>query len=90
MLDVYMLALLVALVKLAQLGHLGFEMGAYCFVALFAALILVGASYDREALWERVEELFLCRWSLPRARKHLFQLRDLTCRDNDASGRHII
>jgi paraquat-inducible protein A len=57
MLDVYMLALLVTLVKLSQLGSLEFDMGAYCFVALFIALAMLGASYDREALWERVEEL---------------------------------
>jgi paraquat-inducible protein A len=57
MLDVYMLALLVTLVKLSQLGSLRFETGAYCFVALFIVLALLGASYDREALWERVEEL---------------------------------
>jgi paraquat-inducible protein A len=57
MLDVYMLALLVALVKLAQMADVTLELGAYCFVALFVVLTLVGASYDREALWERVEEL---------------------------------
>jgi paraquat-inducible protein A len=57
MLDVYMLALLVTLVKLSQLGSLQFETGAYCFVALFIALTLLGTSYDREALWQRVEEL---------------------------------
>jgi paraquat-inducible protein A len=57
MLDVYMLALLVTLVKLSQLGSLQLETGAYCFVALFIALTLLGASYDREALWQRVEEL---------------------------------
>jgi paraquat-inducible protein A len=57
MLDVYMLALLVTLVKLAQMGTLQFEMGAFCFVALFAALTLLAVFYDRVALWERVEEL---------------------------------
>ena len=57
MLDVYMLALLVTLVKLSQLGSLQFEMGAYCFVALFVSLTFLGIYYDREALWERVEEL---------------------------------
>jgi paraquat-inducible protein A len=57
MLDVYMLALLVTLVKLSQLGSLQFEMGAYCFVALFIVLSILGAVYDREALWVRVEEL---------------------------------
>lgn len=57
MLDVYMLALLVALVKLAQMAKVQIELGAYCFVALFVALTLVGALYDRGALWDRVEEL---------------------------------
>jgi paraquat-inducible protein A len=57
MLDVYMLALLVALVKLAQMATVELEMGAYTFVALFLVLTLVNASYDREALWDRIEEL---------------------------------
>jgi paraquat-inducible protein A len=57
MLDVYMLALLVALVKLAQMADVQLELGAYCFVALFVVLTLVGVTYDREALWDRVEEL---------------------------------
>jgi paraquat-inducible protein A len=57
MLDVYMLALLVTLVKLSQLGSLRFETGAYCFVALFVVLAMLGAAYHREALWQRVEEL---------------------------------
>ncbi len=57
MLDVYMLALLVTLVKLAQMGTLRFEEGAFCFGALFLVLTLVSASYEREAVWDRVEEL---------------------------------
>ena len=57
MLDVYMLALLVALVKLAQMADVQLELGAVCFVALFGILTLVGATYDRAALWDRVEEL---------------------------------
>jgi paraquat-inducible protein A len=57
MLDVYMLALLVCLVKLAQLGHLTFQLGSYCFIALFVVLTMVSTFYDRAALWERVEEL---------------------------------
>jgi paraquat-inducible protein A len=57
MLDVYMLALLVTLVKLAQMAGLELRMGAWSFVALFFVLTLVSAFYDREALWERVEAL---------------------------------
>jgi paraquat-inducible protein A len=57
MLDVYMLALLVTLVKLAQMARVNLELGAYCFVALFIVLTGVKASYDRGALWDRVEAL---------------------------------
>jgi len=57
MLDVYMLALVVALVKLAQMADVELELGAFCFVALFIMLTLMGVAYDRAALWERVEEL---------------------------------
>ena len=57
MLDVYMLALLVTLMKLAQMASLRLEEGAFCFGALFLVLTLVSASYEREALWDRVEEL---------------------------------
>ena len=57
MLDVYMLALLVILIKMAGFARIQFEMGAWCFVALFIVLTLVSAFYDREALWDRVEAL---------------------------------
>ena len=57
MLDVYMLALVVALVKLAQMAEVRLELGAFCFGALFIMLTLMGVAYDRAALWERVEEL---------------------------------
>ena len=57
MLDVYMLALLVILVKMMGMARIQFETGAYCFVALFIVLTLVSAFYDREALWDRVEAL---------------------------------
>jgi paraquat-inducible protein A len=55
MLDVYMLALLVALVKLDQMAQVQLELGAFCFVGLFAVLTLVNAFYDGEALWDRWE-----------------------------------
>jgi paraquat-inducible protein A len=57
MLDVYMLALLVILIKMAGWARITLEMGAWCFVALFIVLTLVSAFYDREALWDRVEAL---------------------------------
>jgi len=57
MLDVYMMAMLVAIVKLSQMAEVHLELGAYCFVALFAMLTAMATAYDREALWDRVEEL---------------------------------
>lgn len=57
MLDVYMLAMLVILIKMAGWARITLEMGAFCFVALFIVLTLVSAFYDREALWDRVEAL---------------------------------
>jgi paraquat-inducible protein A len=57
MLDVYMLALLVALVKLAQMAEVQIELGAFCFVGLFVVLTMVNALYDRQALWDRWEAL---------------------------------
>lgn len=52
-----MLALVVALVKLSQMADVQLEMGVFCFLALFVVLTLMGAAYDGEALWDRVEEL---------------------------------
>lgn len=57
MLDVYMLALVVALVKLTQMAQVQIELGVAFFVALFVMLTLMGAAYDRAGLWDRVEEL---------------------------------
>jgi len=57
MLDVYMLALLVILIKMMGMARIQLETGAYCFVVLFIVLTLVSAFYDREALWDRVEAL---------------------------------
>jgi paraquat-inducible protein A len=57
MLDVYMLALLVALVKLTQMADVQIELGVAFFVALFVMLTLMGAAYDRAGLWDRVEKL---------------------------------
>jgi paraquat-inducible protein A len=57
MLDVYMLALLVALVKLTQMADVQIELGVAFFVTLFVMLTLMGAAYDRMGLWDRVEKL---------------------------------
>jgi paraquat-inducible protein A len=57
MLDVYMLALLVTLVKLAQMARVDLLVGAWAFGAFFLVLIAAGAAYDGRAVWSRVEAL---------------------------------
>ncbi len=57
MLDVYMLALLVTLVKLAQMAQVDLLAGAWAFGAFFLLLVLATASYDEHAIWRRLESL---------------------------------
>ena len=57
----------------AQMADVQLELGAFCFVALFAVLTLVGVAYDREALWDRVEELLGVEWLDQESDGALFQ-----------------
>jgi len=57
MLDVYMLALMVTLVKLGQMAQVHLLVGAWAFGAFFLVLIAAGAAYDVRAVWSRVEAL---------------------------------
>ena len=57
MLDVYMLALLVTLVKLGQMAQVNLLVGAFAFGAFFLILVLATASYDKHAIWQRLESL---------------------------------
>ncbi|MFC6633261.1 paraquat-inducible protein A [Microbulbifer taiwanensis] len=54
MLDVYMLGILVALVKMSDLGKMEIEPGLYCFVAMMLIANLTTLSFDPEAIWERI------------------------------------
>ncbi|SDJ99835.1 paraquat-inducible protein A [Microbulbifer yueqingensis] len=56
MLDVYMLGLLVALIKMSDLGKMEVEPGLYCFVAMMLVSNLTTLSYDQQAIWSRLEE----------------------------------
>lgn len=57
MLDVYMLALLVTLIKLGQMAHVELRVGAWAFIAFFVTLILTSLVYDDRQVWRRVEAL---------------------------------
>ncbi|WP_285764502.1 paraquat-inducible protein A [Biformimicrobium ophioploci] len=57
MLDVYMLGVLVALVKLGDLGDLGIANGIYCYAALMLCSTLAAANFDAEAIWLRLDAM---------------------------------
>lgn len=55
MLDVYMLGVLVALVKMGDLGKMEVEPGLYCFAAMMLVASLTTLSFDPHAVWARIE-----------------------------------
>lgn len=55
MLDVYMLGVLVALVKMHDLGRLIVEPGLYCFVGAMLLANLTALSFDPHVVWARLE-----------------------------------
>ncbi|MCK7596379.1 paraquat-inducible protein A [Microbulbifer sp. CAU 1566] len=54
MLDVYMLGILVALVKMSDLGKMSVEPGLYCFVAMMVVSSAATVSFDAETVWARL------------------------------------
>ncbi len=51
MLEVYLLAVIVAVVKLAQMATVSLEIGAYAFFALIAVSTLANSALEGEAVW---------------------------------------
>ncbi|WP_444928742.1 paraquat-inducible protein A [Microbulbifer sp. SSSA002] len=56
MLDVYMLGILVALVKLQDLGQMTVGAGLYCFAATMLLANLSSLSFDQAAIWQRLAQ----------------------------------
>ncbi|KUJ83632.1 paraquat-inducible protein A [Microbulbifer flavimaris] len=54
MLDVYMLGVLVALIKMQSLGKMVVESGLYCFVGLMVLSNLTLLSFDQQSVWRRM------------------------------------
>ncbi|WP_323846658.1 paraquat-inducible protein A [Microbulbifer magnicolonia] len=54
MLDVYMLGILVALIKMSDLGKMEVGPGLYCFVAMMLVANLTTLSFDPQAVWDRM------------------------------------
>ncbi len=55
MLEVYLLAVIVAVVKLAMMATVNLETGAYAFFALIAMLTAARSSLEVDVLWSRIE-----------------------------------
>ena len=54
MVDVYMLAIIVALKKISALAHLHLGPGLYAFIGLFVMQIALAKTFDTRAVWERI------------------------------------
>ena len=57
MLEVYMLGIIVACVKLMALAQLNFGWGLYAFVALLIITTLLTSNLDNVLFWQRIHEL---------------------------------
>jgi len=56
MLDVYLLGILVAMVKLADLGEVTVGIGLYSFIALLLVNIMISVAVDEDHFWNRIEQ----------------------------------
>lgn len=55
MLEVYMLGILVAYIKMSSMGHIVIGVGLYCFIGMLIAAILAENSFDTESAFELLE-----------------------------------
>lgn len=57
MLEVYLLSIIVACVKLMSLAPLSFGLGLYAFVALIIITTMLTAGVDNALFWQRIDQL---------------------------------
>ena len=57
MLEVYLLGIIVACVKLASMAELKFGLGLTAFVLLLLVTVTIASSFDNALFWQRIEEL---------------------------------
>lgn len=55
MLEVYMLSILVAYIKMSSMGHLMVGIGLYCFIGMLMSAILAQKSFDTAYAFEQLE-----------------------------------
>ncbi len=57
MLEVYLLGIIVACVKLAAMAELKFGLGLTAFVLLLLVTVMLSGSFDSTLFWQRIEQL---------------------------------
>ena len=57
MLEVYMLGIIVACVKLSSLAEIRFGFGLYAFIALLIINVMLTSSLDRYYFWQRISKM---------------------------------
>jgi len=57
MLDVYMIAMLVGVIKLLDIAAIRGGLGLYCFAGLLLTSILITVTLDKKQIWESIEDL---------------------------------
>jgi paraquat-inducible protein A len=57
MLEVYLLGIIVACVKLASMAELKFGLGLTAFVLLLLVTVTLASSFDRALFWQKIEQL---------------------------------
>ena len=57
MLDVYIIAMLVSVIKLFDIAAINAGLGFFCFVGLLLTSILVTVKLDKKQIWESIEDL---------------------------------
>lgn len=56
MIEVYLIGVIVALIKLASLAHIDFAVGFYCFILLMLLDTLVTMLLPEHAMWQRIKD----------------------------------
>ncbi len=59
MLDVYLISMMVAVIKLFDIASIHTGLGLFCLLGLLATSILVSVTLDKKQIWEHIEDL--CR-----------------------------
>jgi paraquat-inducible protein A len=59
MLDVYLISMMVAVIKLFDIASIHAGLGLFCLLGLLTTSILVTVSLDKKQIWEHIEDLCL-------------------------------